>query len=189
MAERQAAATDPEERDRLFEKEFEETPVPRLKVVNMVDELVHQRSDWETYDPEDATYGDHIGEVELLGERRWFVWTTEGYEVTPGSVHMFASQEEAESGWRRLCASHGDVYFDDEDYEDDPHKEPMTSGVLEARVDRQWGYFARATGLPENVSRALMKGRMDALVVAAATGGHPTPEQLAAYEMLAALRL
>lgn len=181
-----AAATDPAARDRLLQREFEETPSTMLNVVTLVDELSFDRPDPWKYDEEDSTYGYHVGEVEVLGERRWFVWQNMGWEVT--DVQLCESREDAEATWRWECASHGDVYFDDWEYEDDPDMEPRTPEQIEARVDRQWVFFARATGLPEDVSREMMKARVDAKVMAEITGGKPDLSQLAAYRMLAALR-
>lgn len=79
------------------------------------------------------------------------------------------------------------MYFDDWEYEDDPSRESRTPEQIDARVDRQWQFATRATGLPELESRAVLEARMDVAQIARATGGSPTEEQIAAYRVMAVL--
>lgn len=185
-AEQFATATDPGERDRLLQREFEETPTTRLRVVNLVDEVVFERADAWKYDEDDSAHGYHIGGVELLGERRWFVWDSTGYQVD--NVQLCTSREDAAAKWREVCISQSDIYFDDWEYEEDPDLKPRTQTQMDARVDRAWPFFARATGLPEDVSREMLRARVDAQAMADVTGGNPDLRQLNAYRTLAALR-
>lgn len=167
---------------------FKDTPAHRLKVLTLADEVILDRPDRGQYDEADGTYGYHVAEVEVLGHHRWFVWSNVGYEVAADSVQLCEGRSDADARWKELCASKCDVYFDDWEYEDDPGREPRAPGQIEARLDRQWQFAARATGLPERESRAVLKARMDVGEIARATGGSPTDEQIGAYRVIAALR-
>ena len=186
LAARYAAETDPAARQDVVKEALETTPASEISIVDIAEIVTtDDHPDWRRADEPVASMC--LAEVRVFGERHWCHWWQQDEEVHVEGV--FADRAAAESSFWGTLAGYADVFDEHDHYKAvEPDWPDIDPEMVEELVDQGLPFYVLVTGLPEDVCRLLMKGRVDAMEVRQATGGNPTQTHIDTYRMIGGLR-